>query len=105
MVRGLGENFLNIGSHTGISKNVVTLVNNKEFAVLEVDKLSMSEIAESAWSSDDDVGGSVLVSQFLFVVFNRNSSEIAPQSNFWLFEVFACISCGVPSLLKSLKIW
>jgi hypothetical protein len=60
------------------------------------------EVVETAGSGDDDVGGPGGVLEFGFVLFKRNSSEVAAVSQFRLLEIAAYIEGYVPNLLKSL---
>lgn len=54
-VRSLDENFLNVCSHFRVAQNLITLVNDEEFALLELNKLMFAQIIESSWSADDNM--------------------------------------------------
>jgi len=49
----------------------------------------LGQIVESAWSRNDDVRSALFVLEFLFVLLERYSSEVAAESELRFLEITA----------------
>jgi hypothetical protein len=65
----------------------------------------LGKVVEPAWSGNDDGGVLGWIFEVVLVFLQGDSSEVAAELDFWLFEVASCVLGCVPSRLKSLKIW
>lgn len=89
IMRSLDENLLNVGSHSGVTQNLVALVDDEEFAFGEVDDVVSGQIFESTWSGNNDVWVFIDILELRDVVFKRNTTEICAESKLRLFEISA----------------
>ena len=86
---GFDEDILDVGSHIGVSEDLVTLIDDEEFALIKLDKFSLGQVGESARGSNDDVGAFAFVSELLLVFLDGDSSEVAADSELRLLVVAA----------------
>ena len=62
----------------------------------------MRKVVESSGSGDDDVGALVRVLEVGLVLFDRDTTKIASESQLRFLEVATYVRQDLPSLLKSL---
>jgi len=55
-VRSLLENLLDIASHIDVLEDLIALVKDKHLEIFEVKGLVFSQVENTAWSANDDMG-------------------------------------------------
>jgi hypothetical protein len=86
-MRGLDEDLLDIGPHTGRAEHLVALIDHKILAALQFDGFVLDEVEQAARCGDDDVRGVSLVLQILFVVVHVGAAVVAAESELRLLEI------------------
>lgn len=89
MVWSFHEDVLNIGSHLGVSHDLITLIDHEELDLIEVNQLMFGQVIESAGGGNDDMRIFSGILDLIFIILQGDSSKVASVSQFWLFEVSA----------------